>query len=121
MKSYRAVLASAAAGLLWATAGSLVQQAPHKETARTNPFAGDAAAARAGEKLYARECAACHGAQREGSAKAPPLARPDIRAAAPGALFWVLRNGNLRRGMPSFASLPEPERWQIVTFVQDSK
>jgi hypothetical protein len=39
--------------------------------------------------------------------------------ASPGTLFWVLRNGSLRRGMPSFAHLPEPARWQIITFLQD--
>jgi hypothetical protein len=30
----------------------------------------------------------------------------------------VLTNGSLRGGMPSFASLPEPERWQIVEYLK---
>jgi hypothetical protein len=41
-----------------------------------------------------------------------------VYRAAPGALFWVLRNGSLHRGMPSFAHLPDPEKWQIISFVQ---
>ena len=35
-----------------------------------------------------------------------------------GALFWALRNGSLNKGMPSFAHLPNPQRWQIITFLR---
>ncbi len=52
-------------------------------------------------------------------------AEPDLRAkscenarAVPGALFWILRNGDLRHGMPPFAHLPEAQRWQIIEFLQ---
>lgn len=99
--------------------GTLVQQAPAQAVRQTNPLRGNARAGRAGAKLFAQECAACHGARRQGSHKAPPLDRGDIRQAPPGALFWALRNGSLHRGMPSFAHLPELERWQIVTFLQE--
>ena len=34
------------------------------------------------------------------------------------AIFWLLKNGFLRRGMPSWSSLPEPTRWQVVTYVK---
>src|SRR5262249_43572431 len=98
--------------------GSLLQSAPPKAAARINLLQGDSEAARAGAKVYARECGACHGADREGHRDAPPLNRPDVQNAAPGALFWVLRNGSPRRDMPSFAHLPEAQRWQIVTFLQ---
>lgn len=83
-----------------------------------NPYEGNERARRAGAKLYARECAACHGQEREGRGKAPPLNRPEVGKAQPGALFWILRNGSLRRGMPSFAHLPEAQRWQIITYLQ---
>jgi hypothetical protein len=33
-------------------------------------------------------------------------------------MFWVLENGSLHHGMPSFAHLPAPERWQIITYLQ---
>jgi mono/diheme cytochrome c family protein len=72
----------------------------------------------AGAKLYARECAACHGANREGRGKVPPLNGEEVRQAPPGALFWVLRNGSIRKGMPSFAHLPDSQRWQIVTWLK---
>lgn len=104
--------------IAWARLGSLLQQAPAKSAAIRNPMEGQDRAQRAGAKLYARECAACHGANGTGREKAPPLNRPEVYNAAPGALFWVLRNGSLHTGMPSFAHLPEAQRWQIVTYVQ---
>lgn len=101
-----------------AQTGSLLQRAPAQAALLKNPYEGNESSAKAGAKLYRQECAACHGHRAEGSHKAPPLNRLDVQNASPGALFWVLRNGALRRGMPSFAHLPEPERWQIVTYLQ---
>ncbi len=98
--------------------GTLVQQAPANTSQLVNPYEGDERAAKAGAKLYRRECAPCHGKSGEGFRNAPPLDRPDVKNAPPGALFWVLRNGSLRHGMPSFSHLPEPRRWQIVTYVR---
>ncbi len=100
--------------------GNLVQQAPPRTESVTNPLANEKTAQRAGAKLYVRECAACHGVNREGRGKAPPLNVPEVHQAAPGTLFWILRNGSLHTGMPSFAHLPEPQRWQIITFLLDS-
>jgi mono/diheme cytochrome c family protein len=91
-----------------------------REDAVRSPFENDDRAARAGSKLYARTCAPCHGLQREGHGRVPPLDRAAIRQAPPGRLFWILRNGSLRTGMPSFASLPEPERWQIIAYLRQS-
>jgi mono/diheme cytochrome c family protein len=109
------ILASAVAG---ASLGSLVQHAPATTGQLKNPFEGDQQAERAGAKLYARECASCHGLNREGRGKVPPLNQAEVYEATSGTLFWVLRNGSLRRGMPSFAQLPEAQRWQIITFLR---
>ena len=100
-----------------AEAQSLIRQAPAKALGRTNPFAGRALAERAGAKLFARECSACHGV---GGKNAPPLAQREVYEAALGALFWVLKNGSVWRGMPSFAHLPEPQRWQIIAYLQET-
>ena len=102
----------------WARGRSLLEEAPAKYVSKSNPFERDPDARLAGAKLYARECAACHGAKREGQGKAPALNRTGVFQAAPGALFWVLRNGSLHRGMPSFAHLPEQQLWQIVSFLR---
>jgi mono/diheme cytochrome c family protein len=102
--------------LAWGEGGSLVQRASLKAHLLNNPL-NNAAAWRAGAKLYTRECSACHGKILEGSRKAPPLAQPEVYRATPGTLFWILRNGSLTTGMPSFAHLPEAQRWQIISFL----
>ena len=80
----------------------------------SNPFEGQELARSAGAKLYQHECSACHS-----SGRAPRLLNSSaVKDATPGALFWVIRNGSLRRGMPSFAHLPDEQRWQIVTFLK---
>jgi len=84
------------AAAVWARVGTLVQQAPPRAKASSNPLEGQQRAQRAGAKLFARECAACHGPDGAGMRKAPPLNRADVQEASPGALFWVLRNGSLK-------------------------
>jgi mono/diheme cytochrome c family protein len=101
----------------WCQNWNLLQQVPAKAAAKSNILAGDDRARRAGAKLFARECSACHGINAEGSEKAPPLRNADVHQATAGALFWILENGSIYHGMPSFAHLPEPQRWQIVTFL----
>ena len=106
-----------AAGM--AQAGSLVQETPPRVAAMSNPLEGQERARRAGAKLFARECASCHGENGIGGlGKAPPLRQNEVYDAPPGALFWILRNGSLHRGMPSFAHLPEAQRWQIITWLK---
>jgi mono/diheme cytochrome c family protein len=94
---------------------------PAKESARTNPLEHDPDAVAAGNKLYGLHCAECHGASAEGGKgkkKGPSLRAPEVQQAPPGALFWLLTNGSVRRGMPVWSKLPEPQRWQIVTYVK---
>jgi mono/diheme cytochrome c family protein len=118
MNMSRSVAIPIVLGIVGCLAGSVLQEAPPKAANMSNPFEDDEQARRAGAKLFARECAACHGANREGRGKAPSLNRPEVLQAPPGALFWVLQNGSLHGGMPSFAHLPEPQRWQIITFLR---
>ena len=107
-----------AVGMAAAGGGTLVQSAPAVAARLQNPMESDQQAQRAGAKLYARECASCHGVNREGRRNAPALNRPEVQGAASGTLFWVLRNGSIHRGMPSFAHLPEAQRWQIIAYLR---
>lgn len=91
---------------------------PEKARAQTNPLEGDPDALAAGKKLYARHCANCHGASGENGRKGPSLRAPEVQTASAGALFWVITNGNVRAGMPVWSKLPEPQRWQITTYVR---
>lgn len=102
----------------WAAEPNLPRQAPTAWLAKKNPLTGDPRAQKAGAKLYERECAECHGPGAEGIGKAPSLRQPIVSQAAPGALQWVIRNGAIFHGMPSFAHLPEPQRWQIIAFIE---
>jgi mono/diheme cytochrome c family protein len=91
---------------------------PEKARARVNPFENDPRAPAAGRILYEQHCSECHGTVTGGGKKAPNLGVPEVRGAMPGALFWILSNGVVRRGMPDWSKLPEPERWQIVAFLK---
>jgi len=93
-------------------------KAPGKAAARRNPLAADHDAAAAGGKLFAQHCAECHGDMAEGGKKGPSLLVDDVQQAPPGTLFWLLTNGVVRRGMPVWSKLPEPQRWQLVTFIK---
>src|SRR5258706_12459772 len=104
-----------AVSLAWA--GSPIRQAPTKSANMSNPFDADERAQRAGAKLYARECSACHGAHREGAGRAPSLNRPEIYQAPPGTLFWVRRKGAIGRGMPCCPHLREQQLCQVFRFL----
>jgi mono/diheme cytochrome c family protein len=97
---------------------NLPKFAPAEWAGKPNPFAGDSRARKAGAKLFARECAECHGESGQGMGKAPSLQQNVVSQAPPGAIYWIVGNGAIFHGMPSFAHLPEPQRWQIVTFIQ---
>ena len=93
--------------------------APPSAAAMTNPYAGNATAAAGGKKLYAQNCAQCHGTNLQGMGPAPALQSASVKSAKPGELFWFISNGNLNNGMPSWSNLPKPQRWQIVTFLEN--
>jgi mono/diheme cytochrome c family protein len=112
------ILLCAAAGVAAGPKGDLIRRVPASSQEQVNPVEANDDNCRAGNKLFLQECAACHGRDAMGKGKAPPLASPIVRQAKPGTLFWILRNGSLCHGMPSFAHLPEDERWQIITFLK---
>jgi mono/diheme cytochrome c family protein len=97
---------------------SWLERVPEADRSRTSPFAGQAEAVSAGSKLFGDHCAKCHGPDALGRGKRPSLRSKVVQQAADGQLFWFLRNGNLRRGMPSWSSLPEPSRWQIIAYLK---
>lgn len=85
---------------------------------RMNPMANESSAIAAGAKLFQQNCASCHGKRAEGRAKHPDLHSDRVRNATPGELEWLLKNGSLKSGMPSWSRLPEPQRWQLVSFLK---
>jgi mono/diheme cytochrome c family protein len=95
-----------------------LEKAPPKYRAKANPFVKDKDAVPAGKVLFEEHCEECHGENALGTKKAPSLRAPEVQTAPPGSVFWILTNGVVRKGMPVWSKLPEPQRWQLVTYVQ---
>ena len=100
--------------------GRSLQKAPPKMLGVKNPYAGGSdEEVKAGLKLFKRHCASCHEKTPAAENSAPSLKTLSIRTTPPGYLFWYLKNGNLRRGMPAWSSLPDERLWQLITYLQD--
>lgn len=95
-----------------------IGRAPEKARAKRNPLEKDPDAAAAGRILFEQRCAECHGDNAAGGKKGPSLRAPEIQNAEAGAIFWILTNGIVRKGMPVWSKLPEPQRWQLVSFIK---
>ena len=110
------------AGLLAAPVGQAdppaFHHAPLSAASLENPYRGQAAAARAGGELYAVHCAVCHGHSAEGTGSIPALAHGPVQSVSDGEVFWFITKGSISGAMPSWASLPEQQRWQLVTYLK---
>ncbi len=116
-----AALVLAVLSLAFACMGSAdnwLRHVPESYRHKVNPYAGQADAIQAGHKLFDDYCAQCHKADALGHGKRPSLRTGYIQNATDGELFWLLRNGILAHGMPSWSMVPEPSRWQIIAYVK---
>ena len=95
--------------------------APASTARQKNPYAGQQAAVAAGAKLYATNCASCHGTNAQGTGNIPSLSRGPTQSAPDGELFWFITTGSISNGMPAWGVLPEQDRWQIVAFLKSLK
>jgi mono/diheme cytochrome c family protein len=111
-------LVSASLVCFAAADGSWLKKVPQADRERVNPFAGKPDAAAAGENLFRNNCAKCHGANAEGKGSRPSLQSDRLAKATDGEIAWIIKNGQMYKGMPSWGGLPEPARWQIVTYIR---
>jgi mono/diheme cytochrome c family protein len=95
--------------------------APASSNQQKNPYAGQPTAAAAGSRLYATNCGSCHGIKGRGTGSIPPLSEGPTQSASDGEVFWFITTGAADNGMPSWASLPARQRWQIVTYLKSLK
>jgi mono/diheme cytochrome c family protein len=114
----RVLLGALAIILSGAADGSWLKHVPAADRRRVNPYLGQAEAVAAGGRLFSAHCAQCHGADALGNPKHPSLRSYRVQQATDGEVFWLLTNGNLSRGMPTWASLPDESRWQIIAYVK---
>jgi mono/diheme cytochrome c family protein len=98
--------------------GSWLNGVPDSDRVRQNPYASNADTIAAGSKVFEDHCAKCHGDDALGRRKKPSLRTSRVQNATDGELFWLLKNGNLKHGMPTWAALPEPTRWQIIAYLK---
>lgn len=103
---------------LAAANGAWLKKVPEKERVRVNPYSGQSDAIAAGENVYRHNCAKCHGGDANGLHGRPSLRCTRIEDATDGDLAWMLKNGNPWKGMPSWDSLPEQQRWQAISYIR---
>jgi mono/diheme cytochrome c family protein len=106
------------AGLIGAASGSRWAKVPARDHARANPLAAEPEAALAGALIYREHCQQCHKANGEGDGRKRPALRERLGAVSDGDIEWFLRQGDLRHGMPSWSSLPQAQRWQVVAYLR---
>ena len=107
--------ASSIAGKRW--------QAPATEAAKKNPVAANQTSTAAGQKLYTKHCASCHGPSGEGDGSAAadlgihPARLSESRSQSDGALFWKITTG--KKPMPGYgAKLSETDRWNLINYIR---
>jgi mono/diheme cytochrome c family protein len=102
-----------------AASSSRRQQVPENDQSRPNPLAGTPQTVAAGALVYRDHCLQCHRTNAEGDGHKRPSLRSDrIRSASDGDIEWFLRQGDLGHGMPSWSSLPEAQRWQVISWLR---
>ena len=112
-------IALSAAMTVAAASSSRWERVPARDHARANPLTGNAEAPMAGALVYREHCQQCHKANAQGDGhRRPALRTQRIQSASDGDIEWFLRQGDLGRGMPSWSSLPEAQRWQLIAYLR---
>jgi mono/diheme cytochrome c family protein len=99
--------------------------APPAEAQKKNPVAASASSLAAGQKIFSKTCAMCHG--KTGDADGPAvielnihpakLSDPKLATEPDGALFWKITTG--KKPMPAYGKrLSETDRWNLVNYVR---
>jgi mono/diheme cytochrome c family protein len=111
----------------WAARKSLRATIEREAPTAPNPVAATDENLTAGVKLYAANCAVCHGAA-DGAAsniakglyqKAPQLGKHGVTDDEEGETYWKIYHGIRMTGMPSYrATLTETQMWQITLFLK---
>jgi mono/diheme cytochrome c family protein len=118
MRKFLFLMASlvVAAAMLAQSADADKWVAPPEASKKQNPLKGKPELAAGGKKIFEKSCAVCH--QAGENQVGPHLNLPATQSQSDGALYWKITNGNSRTAMPSFSSLPDGQRWQLVLYIR---
>jgi len=100
-------------------------EAPAVQAQKKNPVAPNESSLAAGQKIYLRRCAACHG--KTGNGDGPDavalglhpakFSDPKLREESDGALFWKITSG--KKPMPDYGRRLSPtDRWNVINFLR---
>ena len=99
--------------------GAWLAKVPAHDRDKTNPYQGQPEAVEAGRRIFVEHCAHCHGNDAQGTKKRPSLRTQRVQQqATEGDLHWLLVNGSMGHGMPSWSKLGDPQIWQVVSYVR---
>ncbi|MBI3988927.1 MAG: c-type cytochrome [candidate division NC10 bacterium] len=85
----------------------------------TNPFAGDAQAARQGERLFKSFCGPCHGYDAKGGQGPDLTDEVWAHGGSDQEIFRTIHDGVPGTRMREFGSvLTDEELWKLVTFIR---
>jgi mono/diheme cytochrome c family protein len=98
---------------------------PASSAAKKNPISPTPESIAAGQKIYSKTCAMCHG--KTGDADGPAvielnihpakLSDPQLATESDGSLFWKITTG--KKPMPAYGKrLSETDRWNLVNYVR---
>lgn len=98
---------------------------PAPSAKKKNPIAPMQNSIAAGQKIYLKTCALCHG--KSGDADGPAvielnihpakLSDPKLATESDGSLFWKITTG--KKPMPAFGKrLSETDRWHLVNYIR---
>jgi len=98
---------------------------PAASAARKNPIPPTQQSIAAGQKIYSKTCAMCHG--KAGDADGPAvielnihpakLSDPKLATESDGALFWKITTG--KKPMPTYGKrFSETDRWNLVNYIR---
>ena len=112
-------------GAAGADSGSGKWLSPAASAAKKNPIAATQDSVAAGQKIYSKTCAMCHG--KSGDADGPAvielnihpakLSNPQLNTESDGSLFWKITTG--KKPMPAYGKrLSETDRWNLVNYIR---
>lgn len=101
-----------------APSASIWKKVPEKDHLRASPVAKDPEAITAGADVYREHCQQCHKADARGDERHPSVRAPWMHSVTDGDMEWYLRQGDRAHGMPSWASLPSKQRWQLIAYLR---